>query len=183
MKCQCHILIYFLIFTNGLGIAQIPEQDSSLLNLDSVYYKYQVLETDTTFSETLYVPVAEDTSLDMYDNLRISGVKDFSFDMDRGFDQGLRVRIGGEVEGVGIEGTLSDKATASSTIQISEVEKMNFRIFTDNFEGGLGNLSLKLPFGIRDEIQGARIGIHTSNQENGVGFSYAINRGMNMNHP
>ena len=179
MKCQCYILIYFLIFTKGLGISQIPEQDSSSLNLDSVYYKYQILETDTAFSETLYVPVIEDTSGDMYDNLRISGVKDFSFDMDRGFDQGLRVRLGGEVEGVGIEGTLSDKATASSTIQISEVEKMNFRIFTDNFEGGLGNLSLKLPFGIRDEIQGARLGIHTNNQENRVGFSYAINRGMN----
>ena len=157
--------------------SQISEQDSSLFDLDSVYYKYQILETDTTFSETLYVPVVEDTSLDMYDNLRISGVKDFSFDMDRGFDQGLRVRIGGEVEGVGIEGTLSDKATASSTIQISEVEKMNFRIFTDNFEGGLGNLSLKLPFGIRDEIQGGRIGIHSEDKDNRMALCYAINRG------
>lgn len=177
MKCQCYILIYFLIFTGGFGTSQISEEDSSLLDLDSVYYKYQILETDTILVDTLYIPVIEDTSMDMYNNLRISGIKDFSFDMNQGFDQGLRVHIGGEVQGVGIEGALSDKATPSSTIQISEVEKMSLRVFTKNFEGGLGNLTLDLPFGITDEIQGARVGIHTQDKEDAVNFSYAVNRG------
>ncbi|MGB3342043.1 MAG: hypothetical protein WBB37_11240 [bacterium] len=179
MKFQWSILIILEIFTIRLGLSQITEYDSSFLKLDSVYYNYQIIEMDTILIDTLYSPSIKDSDQDFADELKISGIKDFSFDMNQGFDQGLRVYIGGEIEGVGIEGALSDKATSSSTVQISEVEKMSLRVFTKNFDGGLGNLSLKLPFNIQDEIQGARVGIHTTDQDDAVNLSYAVNRGMN----
>lgn len=179
MKYPWCLLVFLQICVCQFGFSQSSEQDSIFFHLDSVYYRYRIMPTDSIFLDTLYAPVIKDTTEDTHENIRIGGVKDFSFDMDRGFDQGLQVHIGGEVEGVGIEGALSDKATPSSTIQISEVEKMSLRVFTDNFEGGLGNLKFELPFNIHDEIQGARIGINTNNQDNRLNFSYAINRGTN----
>ncbi len=179
MKLQWSILMILEIFMIDLGLSQITVHDSSFLNLDSVYYNYQIIGVDTLLSDTIAAVSLKDSDREFSDDLRISGIKDFSFDMNEGFNQGLRVYIGGEIEGVGIEGALSDKATSSSTVQISEVEKMSLRVFTRNFDGGLGNLSLELPFNTQDEIQGARIGMYTTDQDNAVNVSYAMNRGMN----
>jgi hypothetical protein len=158
-------------------IGQISDTDTAFFDLDSVYFKYEAIYQDTNLYDSLFAPISTDTVRKDLEGLRISGTKDFSFDMNRGFDQGLKVDITGEVEGVRIEGNLTDKATPSSTMQISEVEKMSLNVFTKNFHGGIGNLTLDLPFGIQDEIQGGRVGIFTKNQENNINFSYAINRG------
>ena len=157
-------------------INQTSESDSTLFKLDSVYYRYQVVQ-DTVFHESLYVPISLDTIRHENEGLRISGVKDFSFDVDQGFDQGLKVAITGEVEGVSVEGNLSDQTIPSSTVRISDIEKMSLKIFTKNFYGGIGDLTLDLPFGIQDEIQGARIGFHSIEQKNKINLSYAMNRG------
>lgn len=164
------ILVYFFI------INQISESDTTFSALDSVYYHYDVFY-DTTSSETLFIASAVDTSEREIDRLRISGTKDFSFDLNQGFDQGLKVDLTGEVEGVRIEGNLSDKTTPSSTVQISEVEKIRLMVSTKNVSAGLGNLTVDLPFGIRDEIQGGRVGLYSSTAENSIHASYAINRG------
>ncbi len=158
-------------------ISQLSEGDTSLFTLDSVYYKYQVIYTDTTPFDSLFVAVPLDTLKDEQEGLRISGTKDFSYDINQGFDQGLKVDLYGEIEGVQIEGNLSDKATPSSTIQISDVDKMSLKVTTKYFYGGVGNLTLDLPFGIQDEIQGGRIGVHAQDRERVFGVSYAINRG------
>jgi hypothetical protein len=147
------------------------------MELDSAYYRYEVIPFDTSFQE---LPTAAlfDT-LDVREgSLKISGAKDFSFDVAQGFDQGLKVDITGEVEGVGIEGNLSDKATPSSTVPISEIERISLKVFTKNFSGGVGNLTLELPFGITDEIRGGRIGIHSEDKNKNLSAAYAINRGM-----
>lgn len=177
MQFRCIILINFSIFTFASGLNQISESDLNSFKLDSVYYQYQVIYADTSPYDSLFTPVLIDTMQQETEGLRISGAKDFSFDMDQGFDQGLKVDIAGEMEGVKVEGNLSDKATPSSTVQISDVEKMSFKVSTKNFYGGLGNLSLDLPFGVQDEIQGARIGIHSLDKESALGVSYAVNRG------
>ncbi|UCD20335.1 MAG: hypothetical protein JSU64_04135 [candidate division WOR-3 bacterium] len=150
--------------------------ESAAFDLDSAYYTYEPLPFDTVAPVT-EEPRALDTIGSEPGKLRISGAKDFSFDVKQGFDQGLNVDITGEVEGVGIEGNLSDKATPSSTVRISEVERVSLRAFTKNFSGGIGNLTLDLPFGIRDEIQGGEIGIHTADRKSGVNAAYATNRG------
>lgn len=147
------------------------------INLDSIYYRYQVMPFDSIQSGGA-PETTPDTLSTEDDNLRISGVKDFSFDVKRGFDQGLRVDITGDVEGVGIEGNLSDKTTPASTIPLSEIDKMSLNIFTKYFYGGIGNLRLDLPFGIRDEIQGGRIGVRSENAVHNINASYAINRGV-----
>lgn len=131
---------------------------------------------DTSLDTTRTVLTMDSAAGDQT-TLRISGAKDFSFDAKQGFDQGLKVDISGEVEGVGIEGSLSDKATPSSTVRISEVERVSLRVFTRNLTGGLGNLTLDLPFGITDEIRGGRLGLRTADEKNKVNASYAINRG------
>jgi len=123
-------------------------------------------------------PANRDTVDTSRSDLRISGAKDFSFDVKGGFDQGLKVNIAGEVEGVAIEGNLSDKATPSSTVPISEIERISLKLFTPNFTGGLGNLTLDLPFNIQDDIRGGRIGIHTPDQSSNLSAAYAINRGV-----
>ncbi len=177
MKFRFYILINSIIVSIGFGINQISENDTTSFTLDSVYYRYQVVYIDTSPYDSLFIPVPLDTIKQESEGMRISGTKDFSYDIDRGFNQGLKVDITGEIEGVGIEGNLSDKATSSSTIQISEVEKMSLKVFTKNFYGGIGNLTLDLPFGIQDEIQGGRIGLHVKDRESTIGVSYAVNRG------
>ncbi|KPL13942.1 hypothetical protein AMJ74_04300, partial [candidate division WOR_3 bacterium SM1_77] len=147
------------------------------MELDSAYYRYEVIPYDTIF-HTLPTAALFDTASKRQGTLKISGAKDFSFDVAQGFDQGLKVDITGEVEGVGIEGNLSDKATPSSTVPISEIERISLKVFTKNFSGGVGNLTLDLPFGITDEIRGGRIGIHTEDKNKNLSASYAITRGV-----
>jgi hypothetical protein len=146
------------------------------MELDSMYYRYEAIPYDRSFY-TVPTAASPDTVDNEKGSLRISGAKDFSFDVTQGFDQGLKVDITGEVEGVGIEGNLSDKATPSSTVYLSEIEQISLKVFTKNFSGGVGNLTLNLPFGITDEIRGGRIGIHTADKEKYISTAYAINRG------
>lgn len=163
------VLLYvFLIGTTS---------DSLPIKLDSAYYRYEVVDYDTT-TDSISTPIELDTITGDMSTLRISGAKDFSFDAKKGFDQGLTVDIAGDVEGVGIEGSLSDKATPSSTVRLSEIEKVSLRVFTKNLSGGVGNLTLELPFGIKDEIRGARLGIYTEDLKRQINASYAVNRGI-----
>jgi len=178
---MCHgnlkIFHIFIVISLIILIPQfVTSQSPDIFTLDSVYYRYRVI-ADTVHPGSLYEPILIDTGEFDRERLRISGVKDFSFDVNQGFDQGLQVDIIGEVEGVGIEGNLSDKATPSSTQRISDIEKMSLKAFTKNFYGGIGNLTLDLPFDVSDEIQGGRIGIHSEDKENSVNVSYAVNRG------
>lgn len=152
---------------------QISDKDTIQFELDSVYYRYQAV--DTTEADTFFMTAAVDTAAE--GGLTIRGAKDFSFDVDEGFNQGLKVHLRGEVEGVQVEGNVSDKATSSSTISLSEVDKINLKVWTQYFYGGIGNLSLDLPFGIRDEILGGRVGLHSVDKNTGLFVSYAINRG------
>jgi hypothetical protein len=147
------------------------------MELDSAYYSYEVIPYDTVLAALPTAVFFDSADQDM-GTLRISGAKDFSFDVTQGFDQGLKVDITGEVEGVGIEGNLSDKATPSSTVPISEIERISLKVFTQNFTGGVGNLTLNLPFGVTDEIRGGRIGIHTEDKSKNLSAAYAINRGV-----
>lgn len=151
--------------------------DTIPVNLDSAYYRYEAVDYDTAVEERITVARSDTTDEDM-SKLRISGVKDFSFDAKQGFDQGLKVDITGEVEGIRIEGNLSDKTTPSSTVRLSEIERISLKVSTRNFSGGVGNLTLDLPFGIRDEIRGARAGVHTEDHARHVNVSYAVNRGI-----
>ncbi len=151
--------------------------EPAIISLDSAYYRYVVIPYDTSLT-TLPVAAIADTAGSSDGTLRISGAKDFSFDVNQGFDQGLKVDITGEVEGVGVEGNLSDKAAPSSTVPISEIERISLKVFTKNFSGGVGNLTLELPFGITDEIRGGRVGVHSADKKNSISASYAINRGI-----
>jgi hypothetical protein len=164
-------LVLFCIFITGT-----TSNTDTTIRLDSIYYRYEVMQFDSISSEPSVI-TSLDTLSRKQDGLKISGVKDFSFDVKQGFDQGLRVDIAGEVEGVGIEGNLSDKTSPASTIPLSEIDKMNLNIFTKNFYGGIGNLILDLPFGITDEIQGGTIGLRSDNAVHDISVSYAINRG------
>ncbi len=150
--------------------------DSVEMELDSAYYSYEAIPYDAAF-DTVPAAVLFDTTEQDMGTLRISGAKDFSFDVAQGFDQGLKVDITGEVEGVGIEGNLSDKATPSSTVPISEIERISLKVFTKNFSGGVGNLTLNLPFQINDEIRGGRVAIHNEDRNRQLSAAYAINRG------
>lgn len=163
-------LALLYIFT----VAAVSEPPA--FDLDSSYYRYVPMPYDAAF-DTTRIMRAVDSAAGGQSALKISGAKDFSFDVNQGFDQGLKVDISGEVEGVSIEGSLSDKATPSSTVRISEVERVSVRVFTKNFSGGLGNLTLELPFGIADEIRGGRLGLRTDDEKNKVNAAYAINRG------
>jgi len=153
--------------------------EPAAMELDSAYFRYEVTAYDSSFSE-VPTPQADTTADHRDENLKISGSKDFSFDAKQGFDQGLKVDITGEVDGVGIEGNLSDKAAPSTTVPLSEIEKVSLKVFTKNFSGGIGNLTLKLPFGITDDIRGGRLGVHTEDKESYLYGSYAINRGKFM---
>lgn len=161
-----------LLYISTLAAASDP----AALDLDSSYYRYEPVPYDTTLDTAGTAP-AVDSAATAATTLWISGAKDFSFDVKQGFDQGLRVNIAGEVEGVKVEGNLSDKAAPSSTVRLSEVERISLRVATSNFNGGLGNLTLALPFGITDEIQGGLVGVHTADQKDRLSAAYAVNRG------
>ena len=150
--------------------------DTTPFALDSAYYIYEVVEYDTARGETEDLLKYDSLENDM-SKLRISGAKDFSFDANQGFDQGLRVDIAGEVGGVGIEGNLSDKAAPASTARLSDIERISLKVFTRNLSGAIGNQTLDLPFGVKDEIRGARIGIRHADLERNINASYAVNRG------
>ncbi len=154
-------------------LCQISDKEIPEFPLDSVYYRYQAVVD--TVQDTIIIAVPYDTSA--HEGLSIRGAKDFSFDIDEGFNQGLKVYLRGQVEGVQVEGNVSDKATSSSTVTLSEVDKINLKVWTRHFYGSIGNLSLDLPFGIRDEILGGRVGMQTADQNTGLFASYAINRG------
>ncbi|MEO0227559.1 MAG: hypothetical protein ABIL70_05870 [candidate division WOR-3 bacterium] len=147
--------------------------------LDSVYYNFQCIIADSiTFSEdTLPTPNRQNEEETKYQSLRVNGMKEFNFDMNNGFDQGLKLAITGELEGVKIEGNLSDKASPAPTTRIADIEKMNLNVNTRNFYGGIGDLSVGLPFGVSDEIEGARAGLYSDDDSTGVNLSYALNRG------
>jgi len=146
--------------------------------LDSVYFRYPDPVWDTAAADSLKGVEAGPTADSGASDLSIRGVKDFSFDVKNGFDQGLQLDLRGRVESVDIEGNLSDQAVPGPTVRIRDVERMSLKARAKNFSGGIGNLDLDLPFGIRDEIQGGRIGVHDRQIENRAFLSYALNRGL-----
>lgn len=164
--------MFFILIVN-----LIFEQDTSFFLLDSVYSKYQATLIDSTLYDSIFIPTRWDSQQVVPSGLRLSGAKDFSFDMNEGFDQGLTVEITGKIEGIRLEGSISDRATPSSTVELSDVERISLLASTKYFYGGIGNLSLDLPFSIEDEIQGGQIGFQTSDSSTVFGIAYAMNRG------
>lgn len=158
-------------------IVQTSDPDTAFAGLDSLYQRYSSVCPDTGQYDVLFVRSTVDTFEPGIDQLRISGSKDFLFDIDEGFNQGLNVNISGDVEGAQIEGSLSDKNAPSSSVRLSEVEKVRLLAATRNFSGGIGNLELILPFDVQDDIQGVQAAIHSDNQEYRLGGAYAIDRG------
>uniref|UniRef100_A0A7V3RHP6 Uncharacterized protein n=1 Tax=candidate division WOR-3 bacterium TaxID=2052148 RepID=A0A7V3RHP6_UNCW3 len=152
----------------------ISESDTPY-NLDSVYCSFRPIEIDTSFTvDSIYIPVVEEKR-DEGSELKLSGVKDFTFDINEGFDQGLKLYATGELEGVKIKGVLSDQGIDQPTRRISDIEKIRLEAWTRNFYGGIGDLSLSLPFEIYDEISGVRLGVNANNK--GLNLSYALSRG------
>ncbi len=158
-------------------IGLISESDT-VYKLDSVYRNYYLFTADSSFPirDSVYVPIGEADNRQTTSELKISGVKDFAFDIDQGFDQGLKLYVNGEIEGVKIKGALSDQGADTPTRRISEIEKMRLELWTKNFYGGLGDLSLVLPFNINDEIEGVRLGL--IDKSSSVNVSYALSRGQ-----
>ncbi len=107
----------------------------------------------------------------------IRGVKDFTYDLQDGFDQGLQMSVRGTVAGTEIEGVLSDQSVSGPTARIADMEKVRLTAASRNFEGGLGMLSLELPFGITDEIEGGMAAVHDSEGVNRIHGAYAVSRG------
>lgn len=165
-------MVSFFICMIGL----ISESDT-LLKIDSVYYNFRPVEIDTfpEIGDSIFMPSLKNGVVTEQSQLRISGIKDFSFDIDQGFDQGLKLYISGEMEGVQIKGALSDKGSTLPTRRISDIEKIRLELWTKNFYGGIGDLNLLLPFEITDEIEGVRLGF--SNQSDNINLSYALSRG------
>jgi hypothetical protein len=160
-------------------ISQVVEPDSAFWQLDSVYSTFEVVLSESLVPYSAQGPVfmqglPEKTQAR---TMRISGVKDFSFDLNEGFDQGLKVSMNGEIEGVNIEGNLSDEASSGPTERISDIENMSLTATTEKFYAGIGDLTLDLPFAVRDEIEGGRISLRDDGMNNGAGVSYAFNRG------
>jgi len=150
-----------------------------LPGFDSVYFRYPEAVGDSGVSDSLKSIETGPTVTDsVTSDLRIRGVKDFSFDVKNGFDQGLQLDLRGKVESVDIEGNLSDHAVPGPTVRIRDVERMSLKARARNFSGGIGNLTLELPFGVRDEIQGGRFGVHDRQTENRIFAAYALNRGV-----
>ncbi|MGQ9701535.1 MAG: hypothetical protein ACUVQT_03660 [bacterium] len=157
-------------------ISLISDSDT-IFKIDSIYCNYQPVEVDTDIMIGDFFFVPSENAVDTNGNqLKISGVKEFAFDIDQGFDQGLKLYITGEMEGVQVKGALSDQGSALPTRRISEIEKIRLELWTKNFYGGIGDLSLALPFGITDEIEGVRLGL--SDQADNINFSYALHRGQ-----
>uniref|UniRef100_A0A7C4TB19 Uncharacterized protein n=1 Tax=candidate division WOR-3 bacterium TaxID=2052148 RepID=A0A7C4TB19_UNCW3 len=147
--------------------------------LDSIYYNFECIPQESLnwFEDSAIFPIKDKEQQTESQSLKVSGVKNFNFDIDRGFEQGMKIAITGELEGIKIEGNLSDQGAPSQTRRISDIEKMNLNCSTKNFYGGVGNLSLNLPFGVSDEIEGGRVGIFTQDKEAELNLSYALNRG------
>ncbi len=166
-------MVILFLCTTGL----IFESDS-IFKIDSVYRNYYLFVADSGFplQDSFYTRMPEMEQKDDRSELRISGIKDFIFDIDRGFEQGLKLYVNGEIEGVKVKGTLSDQGADVPTRRISDIEKMRLELWTNSFYGGIGDLSLNLPFGIYDEIEGARLGI--GNEANNINVSYALSRGQ-----
>ncbi len=173
-------LIYCFII--GQSSDPVPDAGRSAFQLDTVYYRYRIMKDSAVHDSAAHVFEPGTTGPELPADetgagLRLSGVKDFFFDTNEGFDQGLSIAVNGEIEGMKVEGNLSDQAAPSQTMQISDIEKMSLRASTANFNTGLGDLTLPLPFGIQDEIQGGRIGITTQDSKNCMNAAYALNRG------
>jgi len=158
-------------------IAQISDPDTAFNSLDSVYREYSVVYPDTGNYDSLFIRTAIDSSPQETGQLYISGSKDFLFDIDQGFNQGLNVNIMGEVEGIQIEGNLSDKNAPSSGVFLSEVERIRLLVSSRYVSGGIGDLDLHLPFNIRDDIQGAQLTAHNEQKKHQLGGAYAVDRG------
>lgn len=156
----------------------LNSESDTIFKLDSVYCNYQPVEVDTNIGigDFFFVPSSENDRDTEEKQLKISGVKEFAFDINQGFDQNLKLYITGEMEGVQVKGALSDQGSTLPTRRISEIEKIHLELWTRNFYGGIGDLSLVLPFGIIDEIKGVRLGL--GGQVDNVNLSYALHRGQ-----
>ncbi|MCX7995573.1 MAG: hypothetical protein N3A65_07375 [candidate division WOR-3 bacterium] len=164
------VILFILITTPN-------SEPDTLYKLDSVYYNFRPVEIDTgLLEEKLYTPVISAESRMDSGWLTISGIKDFSFDIEEGFNQGLKLHVGGELEGVRIKGALSDEGTDMPTRRLSDIEKIRLELWTKNFYGGIGDLNLALPFEINNEISGVRVGL--AHKDNNINFSYALNQGQ-----
>ncbi len=156
-------------------ISQIIEIDADSVILDSVYYRYEPIESVFTAAAVGDLTAYNPEAFFAKEELNIKGSKDFSFDVNDGFNQGLNLKIEGKIEDIEIHGNLSDQALPENTIALSEVEKINLQLNGRGFYAGIGDLILDLPFGIQDNIIGLRTAAHRDNAAIGVG--YAVNRG------
>lgn len=144
---------------------------------DSIYFRYEPVVVETLPSGTAdeelpwTIPALPDTG-----RLRVSGRKDFSFDLAQGFDQGLRVDISGRMDDLKITGSLSDQAVPEATTSLSDIDKILLTAQSRRFFLGLGDQSLTLPFGIADDIQGGVIK-YSPRSGDELTAGYAINRG------
>ena len=118
---------------------------------DSVYCRYRpVVES----SRIEYV--VSDTTVDEGDII-MSGTKSFSVDFKQGagtFDQGLLVNFTGRLAGARVEGNFSDQGIPSETRGITEVDKMKFGFYTENFGADIGDLDIVYPFGLSRSVAG-----------------------------
>jgi hypothetical protein len=176
------MLALICCFIIGQSSDPVPDSGGLAFQLDTLYFRYRITADSAEHDSAVFVfePRSAGPELPAGETgagLRLSGVKDFFFDTNEGFDQGLSIAVNGEIEGVKVEGNLSDQATPSQTMQIGDIEKMSLRAATANFSAGLGDLTLPLPFGIQDEIQGGRIGMTARDSKNCVNAAYALNRG------
>ncbi len=166
------MLIFIIINALASG------NDSLRAGLDSVYYRYQPVAAESlaldSFGKWQITAAMPDTSSSL---LLIRGVKDFSYDLQEGFDQGLEMNVRGTIASTEIEGNLSDQSVTGPTTRITDIEKVHLTAAGRHIDGGLGTLTIDLPFGIVDEIQGGRIGFHDTARDNRAAAAYALNRG------
>ncbi|OGC43120.1 hypothetical protein A2Y85_03575 [candidate division WOR-3 bacterium RBG_13_43_14] len=155
-------------------ISQIIEIEIDSVALDSVYYRYEPIESVFAITVPSEFYINEEAYIDR-EELDINGSKNFSFDINDGFDQGLDLKVAGKIEGIEIEGNLSDQSMPENTIALSEVEKINLQLKGPGFYAGVGDLTLHLPFGLQDNITGVRAA--TFKDRNTIGLGYAVNRG------
>ncbi len=156
-------------------ISQIFEIDTDSIFLDSVYYRYEPIESVLTADVESDFFINNEDTFSESDELDINGSKNFSFDINDGFNQGLDLKVTGKIENVEIEGNLTDQSLPENTIILSDVEKVNLQLKGYGFYAGIGDLTLDLPFGLVDNIIGVRAAAKRTN--NSIGFGYAVNRG------
>lgn len=166
------VLAYIIIIIVTSG------HDSLGFKLDSVYYRYQPVAAESLRMDSISrgsdPSLMPDTGLS---RVLIRGVKDFTYDLQDGFDQGLQMSLRGTVAGTEIEGVLSDQSVSGPTTRIADLEKVRLTAASRYFQGGLGMLSLELPFGITDEINGGMAAVHDSVGINRIHGAYAVSRG------